>query len=240
MNHVIYEDGSDTEGYVVSYIPKSPNPPHRAESEGLKQYYVRYGESFKIAEHYELEFMFGKRSVPVLNVFWGVKLEAVETRGRKTFYKCRLNIGITNQGRAIAKYVCFKLRYNLKERYRLTTDRNSGLIHYSLPERSAKENYEKISARALPGMVVYPGDYQSFFSFSLKVSEKDLQFSKIPKFEMRYDLFAEDCDNKQKIYYKISSKKISEKISKLIKKKMTETSQQQWDSSPTANYLFYN
>ena len=63
VNHVIFEEGSDTEGYVVSYIPKSLNPPHRAESEGLKQYYVRYGE-FKITEHYELEFMFGKRYVP--------------------------------------------------------------------------------------------------------------------------------------------------------------------------------
>ena len=83
VNHVIFEEGSDTEGYVVSYIPKSLNPPHRAESEGLKQYYVRYGESFKITEHYELEFMFGKRYVPVLNVFWGVSLEGMETKGRK-------------------------------------------------------------------------------------------------------------------------------------------------------------
>ena len=83
VNHVIFENGSETDGYVISYIPKSLNPPHRAESEGLKQYYVRYGESFKIAEHYELEFMFGKRYVPVLNVFWGVSLEGVESKGRK-------------------------------------------------------------------------------------------------------------------------------------------------------------
>ena len=73
-------------------------------------------------------------------------------------------------------------------------------------------------------MVVYPGDYQSFFTFSLKVSERDLQFSRIPKFEMRYDLFGEDCENKIKLHYKISSKKIAEKISKVIKKQLQDES----------------
>ena len=60
-NLAVLEDGEDDVGYVISYVPKSSRAPHRAESEGLKHYYKRYGESFKIAEHFELEFIFGKR-----------------------------------------------------------------------------------------------------------------------------------------------------------------------------------
>ena len=52
-NHVIFEDEESDIGYVISYVPKSSRAPHRAEAEGLKHYYMRYGESFKIAEHFD-------------------------------------------------------------------------------------------------------------------------------------------------------------------------------------------
>ncbi len=212
-NHIIYEEGSTTMGYVVSYIPKSLSSPHRAEADGLKHYYMRYGESFKIAEHYELEFMFGKRSVPDLVVFWGVEItsppNSEKGNGRT---HCHLKLGVTNQGKAIAKYVCLRVRYHSKSYYELETKFKSDLIHFSRPHRAAKENFYMITARALQGMVIYPGDYTNFFVFHFTFSEEELSNSRLPRFEIYYDLFAEDFQGMVGEPVLIQGKKVAEKI----------------------------
>ena len=196
---------------MISYIPKSFSSPHRAESDGLKHYYMRYGESFKIAEHYELEFMFGKRSVPDLLTFWGVELEEKDDQ-----YLCHLRIGVTNQGKAIAKYVCLRVRYDAKSYYKLDPSFKSDLIHFSRPHRASKENFYMITARALQGMVIYPGDYTHFFNFSFAIKRDQFASTRLPRFEIYYDLLGEDVQGKIKESLVIQGKKIAEKIRKAV------------------------
>ena len=112
-------------------------------------------------------------------MFFGVLVSKVwRPKDEKRSIRCRLIIGVTNQGRAIAKYVCFKLRYNLKERYRLTSDRNSGLIHYSHPERASKENFEKIFKPRFTRYGCISWRSSIVFSFSLKVRKRIYNFQR--------------------------------------------------------------
>ncbi|SMF40556.1 AlbA family DNA-binding domain-containing protein [Pseudobacteriovorax antillogorgiicola] len=216
-NLVIFEDERRDLGYVVSYIPKSSRAPHRAESEGLKHYYMRYGESFKIAEHFELEFIFGKRNIPEIGVFWGVEVEHVEAdTSNGNHYDCLLRIGVTNQGKAIAKYVCLRMRYDSISFYQVDQDLKSDLIHYSRPHKASRENFYSITARALQGMVIYPGDYTNFFSFRFSCTDKDLMNQNMPIFESYYDLFGEDYQGKTKEAFVVQGKKITEKLRKRI------------------------
>lgn len=216
-NLVIFENEEKDLGYVISYIPKSSRAPHRAEAEGLKHYYMRYGESFKIAEHYELEFIFGRRHAPDLGVFWGVEVEHTEAiNSRNQSYECLLRIGVTNQGRAIAKYACLRMRYDAISFYQMDQDLKSELIHYSRPMRASKENFNVITARALQGMVIYPGDYTNFFSFRFTCNDHDLRTGFLPKFEMYYDLFGEDYHGMTKEAFVVHGKKITEKLRRKI------------------------
>ncbi|MFW7381427.1 MAG: helix-turn-helix domain-containing protein [Oligoflexus sp.] len=216
-NFVIFEDQDRDLGYVVSYIPKSASAPHRAEAEGLKQYYMRYGESFKIAEHFELEFMFGKRQIPDLRVFWGIEVDQCEWLDtQENRYDCRLKVGVTNQGKAIAKYTCLRLRYNSQSDYELDTSVMGDLIHYSHPERASKENFYSVTARALLGLVVYPDDYTHFFTFKFQAKTTDIQHNRLPAFEVYYDIFAENLMGKIREELVLPGKKIAEKIRKRI------------------------
>lgn len=215
-NLVIFEDESEDAGYVISYIPKSARAPHRAESEGLKHYYMRYGESFKIAEHFELEFIFGKRNIPDVSVFWGVEIEHTQSAKKTTEYDCLLRIGVKNQGKAIAKYGCMRMRYDSISFYQVDHDLKSDLIHYSRPHRASRENFYVITARALQGMVIYPGDYTNFFSFRFRCSKKDILNQNLPQFESYYDLFAEDFQGRSKEAFVVQGKKVAEKLRRKI------------------------
>lgn len=216
-NYVVFEDEAQDLGYVISYVPKSSNAPHRAEAEGLKQYYMRYGESFKIAEHFELEYIFGKRNIPDIGVFWGVEVvhQDLDDKGQRN-YQCLLRLGVTNQGKAIAKYACLRMRYDTTSDYQMDQNLKSDLIHYSRPSRASKENFYVITARALQGMVIYPGDYTNFFSFRFSCSQGDLQANQLAGFESYYDLFAEDFQGRTKEAFVIHRKKITEKIRRKI------------------------
>lgn len=212
-NFVVYEDEQRDLGYVITYIPRSFSAPHRAEYEGLKQYYKRYGESFKICEHYELVYMFGQRQSPDLSVFWSVDVDLPHaTTSLPDLIPARLNLGVTNQGKAIASYACMRLRYKGNDFYSLSSEEQSDLIHYSQPRKAARAHYTLITARALLGLVVYPGDYTYFFSFSFQITRDDLKKGKLPKFEVTYDLFAEDFKSRSHEHFSIRGKKICEKL----------------------------
>ena len=216
VNHVIFENEEKDLGYVATYIPRSQSAPHRAEYEGLKQYYKRYGESFKICEHYELVYMFGRRHNPDLGVFWTMDVDLPYGAKHPDLIPARLRLGITNQGRAIASHVCMRLRYRADSPYRLSYEDQSDLIHYSQPRQASKAHYTLITARALLGMVVYPGDYTHFYSFAFQLTRSDLEKGKLPKFEIYFDLFAEDFEGKQYEKLSVSGKKIIEKLRKKL------------------------
>ncbi len=215
-NFVIFEDESQDLGYVITYVPRSTNPPHRAESEGLKHYYKRYGESFQVAEHYEVEYMFGKRRFPELGVFWSVDLDLPHEAHIPNQVPCKLRIGITNQGKAIASYVCLRLRFPHQSAFKLEPFEKGDLIHYSEPMNASRPHHTLITARAMPGLVVYPADYLFFFNFSFVLPRVDLLRNRLPKFEVFYDLFAADFKAVSNEKVSITGKKIAEKIKRKV------------------------
>lgn len=217
INEVIFENAERDTGYVVTYVPRSDKAPHRAENEGLKQYYKRYGDSFKIAEHYELEYMFGKRLTPHLHVFWDATLKLPPTgSGSEDLYDGEVKIGLTNQGRAIAQFACLRLRYDSTSRYLLERDSDADLIHYSAPQSASKPNYHKVTARALPGLVIYPDDHSHFFTFHIHVTREEVLQGSLPNLVLYYDLFAQDIVSQSGTALNISGRKIGDAFRKKI------------------------
>lgn len=215
-NIVIYESEAKNKGYVITYVPRSMSAPHRAEYEGLKQYYKRYGESFKICEHYELVYMFGRRQNPDLRVFWSVDVDLPYASNLPDSIPAHIRVGVTNQGHAIASYACMRLRFRDEAPFTLSYKDQSDLIHYSLPRQASRAHYTLITARALSGLVIYPEDYTYFFNFTFQMLRQDLDQSKLPKFEFYYDLFAKDFESMQNEKISIQGRKICEKLKKKI------------------------
>lgn len=213
-NTVIFENKAQDTGYVVSYIPRSDRAPHRAEADGLKHYYKRYGDSFKPVEHYELEYMFGVRSAPDLGVFWGA--EGYNDGSDSGIIKCYINIGLTNYGKAIAKYPCLRLRFDTTSIYKHDNHYENDLIYYSSPIRGAKPNIVTVTARVTPGLVIYPEDHMIFFVFKCEVELSQILTNTLPSFSLSYDLFAQNFKSVFGESFKISGKKISENIKRKL------------------------
>ena len=213
-NMVLQEDRPSASGFVVTYIPRSILAPHRAEAAGLKHYYKRYGDSFKPVEHYELEYMFGKRMHPRPHLFWDV--EVLRTHQRSRNAKCQLRIGITNQGRAIARFVCLRIRYDATSPYRISSKYRPDLIHYSQVQKASRNHYLKVTARAQPGLVIYPSDSIYFFLFEFSLPVDRQEQVKLSSFHLYYDLFAEDFDNLFQQNLSIPGKKILDKTRKKL------------------------
>lgn len=216
-NAVIYEDQTRGSGYVVTYVPKSNLAPHRAEFEGVRQYYKRYGDSFKAAEHYELEFMFGRRLHPELRAFWSVAVDHIapeENGSRKV--RCRLRIGVTNVGREIARYACLRLRFDETGFYRFDRTHRSELLHYADSIKTSRTNVVSLTVRAMPGLVIYTDDYMDFLSFEFETDTETLENGHFPRFSCTYDIFAENFRNLQGQQLIIVGKKIREAVRKRI------------------------
>ena len=214
INTVIFENKNQDTGYVVSYIPRSSRAPHRAEADGLKHYYKRYGDSFKPIEHYELEYMFGLRSAPDLGVFWGA--EGFNDGSNSGNIRCFINIGITNYGREIAKYPCLRLRFDKTTIYKHDVSYEPSLIYYSTPTRGSKNNIVVVTARVTPGLVIYPEDHMIFFVFNFDTPLSSILTNTLPSFNLSYDLFSQHFKSLFGQTLKISGKKICENIKRKL------------------------
>jgi hypothetical protein len=102
QNKVVYTDKEKDTGFVVTYVPKSDEAPHRVEGEktGSRRYYRRHGNGSYEMEHYELEEMFGGKTRPKLKV---VVLYWFEDTGRNE-KKCLIKLGLKNVGMSVAKF----------------------------------------------------------------------------------------------------------------------------------------
>lgn len=204
INHVIISDKESNAGYVASYIPQSYASPHRAEHHNLKKYYQRSGDSFIQMEHYQLEYMFGRRFVPELRFSWDIIPLAKDpsfTEGIlnldpqvKDHEQALLRIGVSNKGKAIAKYTCLRIHFRFKnKRIRLNQKYKHNLINYDGPQDTHfKTGYKEITARARPGLVVYPADRLNFFEFRIRYKMQDILNDKLNDFTLYYDLYAEN------------------------------------------------
>ncbi|WP_405170123.1 ATP-binding protein [Paenibacillus sp. FSL H8-0280] len=95
------------EGFIVTYIPASEKPPHRAMFQDNK-YYSRAGDSFIMMEHFMLEDAFGKRQKPKLEIFYDIYI-ATLTAEQSIF---EVHIGIKNTGRYLATYPSLTINLN--------------------------------------------------------------------------------------------------------------------------------
>ncbi len=102
QNKVVYKDRESDVGFIVTYIPKSDEAPHRVEGErtGSRRYYRRHGNGSYEMEHYELEELFGGRFSPKLKLVLFPYLEA----GIRISLQYRIKFGLKNVGKSVAKY----------------------------------------------------------------------------------------------------------------------------------------
>lgn len=103
QNEIVYTDKTQDLGFIVTYIPKSDEAPHRVEGERntSKRYYRRHGSGSYEMEHYELEEMFGGRSSPKLLFVTSTHLYQDIYDDLKQY---NIKFGLKNVGKAIAKY----------------------------------------------------------------------------------------------------------------------------------------
>lgn len=131
QNKVVYENKQEDIGFIVTYIPKSDEAPHRVEGEktGSRRYYRRHGNGSYEMEHYELEELFGGRSMPYLKFVLSSKHEY---NPRNKLVECKLKFGLKNVGKSVAKYPFLELVLpNQLSHYDFGIDgnRNIGLPH---------------------------------------------------------------------------------------------------------------
>ena len=159
--------------------------------------------------------MFGKRQHPDLGFIWSVVFVGDPEEGVDPI-KAKIRLGVTNYGKAIAHHVCLRLRYHNKGRYPLDYGDRSDLIHFSKPTKASRADFQLVTARALLGLVVYPGDYTYFFDFPFELTWNELASGKVPKFEVYYDLFASEFEGLVNEKFVVRGKKICEKLKKRL------------------------
>lgn len=124
----------NNEGFGVIYIPESQLPPHRVilnQSEVKNNYYVRSGESFVVANHTQLEDMFGRRPKPVLSLSKRLLPRRLNAEG-KYVGETSVFLGIKNTGRGSARAPLLCL--DVVKPYNIRTSGIDGNMHYGLPK----------------------------------------------------------------------------------------------------------
>lgn len=86
-------------------IPQGDNPPYMASD---YRYYKRLNFRRVPMEHYEVADLFGKRKKPLLTLI--PSLGNIEIKNGS--YRCRLNLGLINKGKAVAKYTLFTASFS--------------------------------------------------------------------------------------------------------------------------------
>ncbi|MDA5110527.1 ATP-binding protein [Brevibacillus thermoruber] len=106
QNIAIEIPGQPDQGFVVTYVPESDLPPHRAML-GVDDYYLRVGDSFIRMEHYMLADAFGRRQKPKLEFYY--RIASPTSQGDKSF-ECQFIVGIKNTGRYLAHYPALRIK----------------------------------------------------------------------------------------------------------------------------------
>ncbi len=107
------DEGGKNSGFAFIHVPESPLPPHRVilrDKDIGQHYYVRSGDSFVIAPHYQLEDMFGRRPRPQLALQASARVEVASKKGG-TPASIRIVFRVTaaNTGRGVARLACLSL-----------------------------------------------------------------------------------------------------------------------------------
>jgi len=99
-HNLILIDSENDKGFIKTLIPKSKIAPHMANYAD-KHYYKRSGDSFYMAEHYDIADMFARNSSPILDVkICDVKWKRLDNN----FVRFEVAFALENKGNVIAKY----------------------------------------------------------------------------------------------------------------------------------------
>lgn len=157
-NEAIYinDDLDSDTGFVVTYVPDSELPPHRAMF-GDNTYYTRAGDSFFVMEHHMLEDAFGRRHKPKIEIFFELNKEFKV--GDRQIY-C-INVGIKNTGKHIATYPAIMLKLLSGLQYSIS------ILEKKYKSSNLKSVNEKKSGKRTDGLfftggiddIVYPNTY---------------------------------------------------------------------------------
>lgn len=207
-NFVVWENKQKKTGYVISFIPKSLAAPHRAEGSGIKKYFQRAGDSFVQIEHWQLEYMFGRRLSPELKILWAVDI--IDSN------LATIRIKLQNKGRSIARYSCLRIFHKSEQkRYRIIGNIHP-LVHYHQNKYVEKKGFLEITGRADPALVIYPGDRVGFYHFDFNFDRNELVQDRLQGLFFFYDLYGENfkgvMGQKFKIHGDLISKALLSKI----------------------------
>jgi len=144
IQHRIIKTTEDR-GFAITFVPESDMGPHMAKL-GENRYYKRNGSSFRCMEHFDIADMFGRRKKPKL-VF--------TTRVMQKGNRCTINLGLRNDGRAVAKapYMSFKAADPFtRDKYGVDGSENEGLTKLS---SSTQEGHSRYGGDM--NFVIHPG-----------------------------------------------------------------------------------
>ncbi len=105
-NVLILLPDEEDKGFVVTYVPESSLPPHRALLR-VNQYFTRSGDSFLMMEHHLLADSFGRRQRPSLTIDY--RIETGARFGDGTVIG-GLVVGVKNVGRYLATYPAIRIK----------------------------------------------------------------------------------------------------------------------------------
>lgn len=191
VSHPVFEKDSGS-GYLVTLIPKSISSPHRSIKSG--NYYVRSGDSFVAADHYYLEYMFGRRKVPALCLNLGIEeLYSGNGNDNKNFL---ILLNIKNNGTAVAKYAMLRVEdMDIVPPYTLDPTDNPFIKVNHLDSFDDRRYFSKLEIRLPPEMVIYPGDEVTLMKMGLVLTKMQVrapEFYSFRPLNFTYSLFAED------------------------------------------------
>ena len=163
-------------------VPARDAGPHRAmlKNGGDREFWKRSGDSFYRMEVFDIADMFGRRRRPMLVLIWRVSLE--QSPDDQRVFKWSLILGLSNEGRALARYPMLDVVCSLEVSRRPTV----GAV-----------NDKKVRALYVgdAGTVIHPGtDLDIAKTVSLEgIAYRDRQWSFKPAtLNLRYRISAED------------------------------------------------
>jgi len=169
-------------GYVVVLVAASDAGPHRAmlKNGGDREFWKRSGDSFYRMEVFDIADMFRRRRRPMLVLLWRVSLD--QSPDDQRVFKWSLILGLSNEGRALARYPMLDVVCSLEVSRRPTV----GAV-----------NDKKVRALYVgdAGTVIHPGtDLDIAKTVSLEgIAYRDRQWSFKPAtLNLRYRISAED------------------------------------------------
>ncbi|MCR8633472.1 helix-turn-helix domain-containing protein [Paenibacillus radicis (ex Xue et al. 2023)] len=188
--------GETDVGFIITYVPESDLPPHRAMLK-VNNYITRVGDSFLIMEHHMLADTFGRRQRPKLDV-----ISRVEARGTilSNTVQLSLIIGIQNSGRYVANYPAIRVkgyRDIILSGYGVDGNRNWVLT----PLKQTSISNQKYGYFFTGGVndVIHPGTFIEVAIFERKstfMSMTDFYSLSFTDniFEIDYEIYAEACE----------------------------------------------